>query len=251
MTERLSHELASLLAEEEGCLDRGEARDLLRARLARSISEALAQGERLRGGGEAGTIDRARIAAYLDGSMSRTEREAIAAMLADDPVARSDLASALLLLDGIEAKSEPAPAPAGLVARAAGILAPAQPIGPRTTAVRHAPVAIWWRRPAAWSGIAAVLLIAALTPAVVSMVQERNEASSLRDVKGGPTERGIVPSPAGKAKEQNPPSCDGSNERAVDRAAGTSDRPADPSASDDDPCRPKPAIEGDRKLERP
>jgi hypothetical protein len=83
------------------------------------------------------------------------------------------------------------------------------------------------------------------------MVQERNEAPGLRDVKGGPTERGVVPSPAGKAKDQNIPSCDGSNERSVDRAARTPDRPADPSATDDDPCRPKPAIEGDRKPERP
>src|SRR5262245_15226877 len=117
MTERLSHELVSLLAEGEGCSDRVGARDLLRARLARSIAEALAQGSRPGDGSDASMNDRARIAAYLDGALSRAEREAIAARLADDPVLRSDVASALLLLDGIEARPEAVPA--GLVARAA------------------------------------------------------------------------------------------------------------------------------------
>ena len=255
MTERLSHELAFLLAEDDGRLDRGEARDLLRARLARSVYEGLAQGPREHAGAEAGMIDHARVAAYLDCSVSRAEREAIAVELAGDPAVRSDMASAVLLLGGIEA--QPAAIPKGLLARAAGILAAAQPIGPSASAAWRVPIATWWRRPAAWSGLAAVLLVAALTPAIVSMVRERNEASSVR---GLPVERGVAPSPARKEKDIR--SCDdpgepakklsrrpGEAETSADRGARTADRPGEPSsaAPDDDPCRPKPAIEDDHK----
>jgi hypothetical protein len=246
MTERLSHELPSLLAEDEGCLDQVEARGLLRARLVRDMSEGLAQSPRAASGDEAGMLDHARIAAYLDGSLSRDERDAVAAKLADDPVLRSEVASALLLLDRLEAHAKTAPA--ALVARAVGILAAAQPIGPRAVAVRHAPVAIWWRRPAALSGLAAVLL-AALTPGVVSMVRDRNEAAGVRDVKGGSPDRGVVPLPAGKGGEPDTRSC----ERPVARGAKAPDRPDEPSsaAPDDDPCRPKPLVDDDLKPKRP
>jgi hypothetical protein len=258
MTERLSHELASLLAEDDGSLDRVEARDLLRARLARNISEGLAKGSPEHGGREA--VEYARVAAYLDCAVSPAERDAIAAKLADDPGFRSEVASAVLLLDGLEA--QPAAVPAELVARAVGILTAARPVGPRASVAWFAPIAIWSRRPAAWSGLAAVLLVAALTPAVVSMIRERHEASTLPDVKGVPASRGVVPSPAGKGKDKDTPSCDDSSGPAkdlhprsgeagtsVDRAAKAPDRSAQPpsAASDDDPCRPKPAGEDARK----
>ena len=250
MTERLSHELASLLAEDDGCLDRGEARGVLRARLARNISDGLAQGPGKHPGGEAGTIEPALIAAYLDCSVSRAERQAVVAKLAADPVLRSEVASAVLLLEGADAR--PAAVSVELVARAVAILAAAQPVGPRASAVWRAPIAIWSRRPAAWSGLAAVLVAAALTPAIVSMVRERTEAPGLRDVKGG-TDRGVTPLPAGKGKERDSRSCDPSVERSVDGAVKTPDRPDDPSsaAPDDDPCRPKPAVEDDHKSRRP
>ena len=255
MTERLSHELASLLAEDDGSLDRVEARGLLRARLARNISEGLAKGSREHGGREACTIEHARVAAYLDCAVSPAERDAIAVKLADDPGFRSEVASAVLLLDGLEAR--PAAVPAELVARAVGILAAARPVGPRAAVAWFAPIAIWSRRPAAWSGLAAVLLVAALTPAIVSMVREQHEASTLPDAKGVP--RGVVPLSAGKGKDIR--SCDDSSEPAkdlhprsgeagtsVDRAAKTPGSAQPPSAaSDDDPCRPKPAGEDARR----
>jgi hypothetical protein len=192
--------------------------------------------------------------------VSPAERDAISAKLADDPGFRSEVASAVLLLDGLEA--QPAAVPAELVARAVGILTAARPVGPRASVAWFAPIAIWSRRPAAWSGLAAVLLVAALTPAVVSMIRERHEASTLPDVKGVPASRGVVPSPAGKGKDKDTPSCDDSSGPAkdlhprsgeagtsVDRAAKAPDRSAQPpsAASDDDPCRPKPAGEDARK----
>jgi len=242
MTERLSHELASLLAEDAGRSDRVGARGLLRARLARNISEGLGQVPREHGVGEAGSIDPARVAAYLDCSVSRAERDAVAVKLAHDPVARSDVASAVRLLDALEAPAEAIPA--GLVARAVGILAKTRPIGPQAPAAGHAPIAIWWRHPAAWSAVAAVLLVAVLTPAVVSMVRERNQASTLPDAEGVPPSRGVVPSPAGKGKDTR--SCDDSREPAKDLHPERSAQP--PSADlDDDPCRPKPAGEDARK----
>jgi hypothetical protein len=259
MTERLSHELASLLAEDDDSLDRGEARGLLRARLAGNISEGLANGSGERGGREA--IEYARVAAYLDCAVSPAERDAIAAKLADDPGFRSEVASAVRLLDGLEAK--PAAVPAELVARAVGILTAARPVGPRASVAWFAPIAIWSRRPAAWSGLAAVLLVAALTPAVVSVVREQqHEAPTLPDAKSVPASRGVVPSPAGKGQDKDIRSCDDSGGPAkdlrprsgeagtsVDRAAKTPGRSAQPpsAASDDDPCRPKPAGEDARK----
>jgi hypothetical protein len=249
MTERLSHELVSLLAEDDGGLERVEARGLLRARLAQNIAEGLGQeAPSERGGDEAGAIDCGRVAAYLDCSLSRAERDAVAVQLANDPVVRSEVVSAVLLLDGLEART--AAVPAEVIARAVGILAPARPVAPLASSLRHAPLAIWWRGPAAWSGIAAILLVAALTPAVVSMV--RDGQPSLRDVKGAPVDRGVVPSPTRKVKEPDTRLCDDPSDpvrkpprRSVEPGM-SGDRPADPSSAvpDDDPCPPKPATKG-------
>src|SRR5262249_10921188 len=125
MTERLSNELASLLAEDDGPSDRGEGRGLLCARLARDMSEGLEQGACMHGEGEEGAIDRARIAAYLDCALSQAERDSVAVKLASDPAMRSELASALLLLHGLDERT--AALPAGLLARATGIFKAAQP----------------------------------------------------------------------------------------------------------------------------
>jgi hypothetical protein len=236
MTERLSHELAALLAEDAGRSDRVGARGLLRARLARSISEGLEQAPEP-GVGEAGTIDPARVAAYLDCSVSRAERDAVAAKLAQDPVVRSDVTSAVRLLGTLEAPPEAIPA--GLVARAVGILAMTQ-----APAAGRAPIAIWWRRPATWSAVAAVLLVAVLAPAVVSMVRDRDQASTLPDAKGASPSRGVVPSSADKGKDAR--SCDDAREPAKELRPERSAQPP-PATMDDDPCRPPPAGEDARK----
>jgi len=185
MTERLSNELASLLAEDDGRSDSDEGRDLLRARLARDMSEGLEQDARAQGEREETAIDRARIAAYLDCALSRAERDQVAAELAGDPVARSDLASTLLLLGDLEGRT--AAIPAGLLVRASGILHPSRP---QASAVRSMPLPVWSRRRVAWPALAAILLVAALTPAVVSIVREWNAA-----VQDTPTIRGLVPVP--------------------------------------------------------
>ena len=118
MIERLSHEPASALAEDDGRSDRLQTLEVLRAQLSRTISEGLGQGSVA---GQWGEIDNAQIAAFLDGSLSRAEWDAVATRLANDPVARAELAAAAALLDEIQA--QPATAPAGLMARAAGVLA--------------------------------------------------------------------------------------------------------------------------------
>jgi hypothetical protein len=91
MTERLSREIARLLAEDDARADRSEARRLLRARLAVSISEGL--GRDRDGEAGTGTGDCARMAAFLDRAVSPAERDAIVASLADDAVMRSELAA--------------------------------------------------------------------------------------------------------------------------------------------------------------
>jgi hypothetical protein len=89
MTERLRHEIALLLAEDDARADRSEARSLLRARLAVSIAEGLGRDR----DGEAGTGDCARMATFLDRAVSPAERDAIVGSLADDAVTRSELAA--------------------------------------------------------------------------------------------------------------------------------------------------------------
>src|SRR5882724_11765253 len=114
MIERLSHEPASVRAEDDDRPDRLQAHELLRAQLLRTISEGLAQGSLA--AGQWDEIDNAQIAAFLDGSLSRAEWDAIATRLANDPMARAELAAAAELLDEIHAS--PVTAPANLVARA-------------------------------------------------------------------------------------------------------------------------------------
>jgi len=103
MIEGLRHELQSLLADGEDGRDRVEARSLLRACLARNISEGLAQAAREHERREAVPVALAHIAAYLDCSLSQDEWQAVVAKLADDPAVRADVASAVRLLDDLEA----------------------------------------------------------------------------------------------------------------------------------------------------
>ena len=152
MIERLSHEPASALAEDDGRSDRLQTFEVLRAQLSRTISEGLGQGSVA---GEWGEIDNAQIAAFLDCSLSRAEWDAVATRLANDPVARAELAAAAALLDEIQA--QPATAPAGLMERAAGVLARSEQNHQRVSAAAVTPVARY-RRSIAWSGFALAVL---------------------------------------------------------------------------------------------
>lgn len=253
MTERVSHELASLLAEGDGRPDRSEWRALVRARLAGSVSEGLGGSPPVQGEADSGA-ELARMAAFLDGAAPQAERDAFAARLADDHVVRSDVASAATLLDDIATK--PATVPPGLVARAVGEFA-AEPTQ-RSSVLASALAALRAQRPAMWPALAAVVLVVAVVP-VVSLVWNRGETP---DVKGAPVDRGIVAVPAGTAKdadkakdkkEKDVRSCDdvnrpaGGADQPADGAAetakvtGKADRSAEPSAADEDPCRPKSA----------
>jgi hypothetical protein len=261
MTERVSHELASLLAEGDGRPDRSEWHALVRARLAGSVCEGLSGVPPVQGEPDTGA-ELARIAAFLDGAAPQSEREAFAARLADDHAVRSDVASAAALLDDIVA--EPATVPPGLVARAVGEFA-AEPTAQRSSVLASALAALRLQRPM-WPALAAVVLVVAALP-VVSLVWNRGETP---DVKGAPVDRGIVAAPAGTAKdagkakdkkEKDVRSCDDVNQPAggadqpPDRAAETAkvtgkpDRPGDSSAADEDPCRPKSADRDKQKRE--
>src|SRR5262245_24567352 len=131
MIEGLRHELQSLLADGEDGRDRVEARSLLRACLARNISEGLAHAAREHERSEAVPVALAHIAAYLDCSLSQDEWQAVVAKLADDPAVRADVASAVRLLDDLEAP--PLVPPKNLLARAVDAL-PAPQAGRRPTA---------------------------------------------------------------------------------------------------------------------
>src|SRR6185436_1948256 len=163
MIERLSHEPASERAEDDGRSDRQQTLELLRAQLSRTISEGLGQGSVA---GQWGEIDNAQIAAFLDGSLSQAEWDAVATRLANDPVARAELAAAAALLDEIQA--QPATAPAGLIGRAAGVLAASEQNHQQVSAVAATPVTRY-RRSMAWSGMALAVLAVIAVPTVWKM----------------------------------------------------------------------------------
>ena len=140
MIERLSHEPAPGPAEDDGRSDRLQTLELLRAQLSRTISEGLGQGSVA---GQWGEIDNAQIAAFLDGSLPRAEWDAVAARLANDPVARAELAAAAALLDEIQA--QPATVPAGLMERAAGVLAASEQNHQRVSAAAVSRAFAWER----------------------------------------------------------------------------------------------------------
>jgi hypothetical protein len=258
MIERLSHEPASERAEDDGRSDRLQALELLRAQLSRTISEGLGQGSVA---GQWGEIDNAQIAAFLDGSLSGAERDAVATRLANDPVARAELAAAAALQDEIQA--QPATAPAGLIGQAAGLLAALEQSRPRVSAMAVTPVA-WYRRSIAWSGFALAVLAVIAVPTVLKMVGDGGTIAVKPDDAGDTISRTIVVTPSSPAKKKDAQSCLdangqarkstpddlGNDRRTEKRATGQgAERPGEASTENNDPCGPKPAEAG--KHERP
>jgi hypothetical protein len=254
MIERLSHEPASAPAEDDGRSDRLQTLELLRAQLSRTISEGL---EPSSVAGQWGEIDNAQIAAFLDGSLSRAEWDAVATRLANDPVARAELAAAVALLDEIQA--QPATAPAGLMGRAAGVLAASEQNRPRVSAVAVTPVARY-RRSIAWSGFALAVLAVIAVPTVLKMVGDGATIAVKQDDASDTISRTIVVTPSGPAKKKDAQSCMDANEQArkstpdnmgnATRPTGEgAERRGDAPTENNDPCRPKPAGAG--KPERP
>jgi hypothetical protein len=258
MIERLSHEPASALDEDDGRSDRLQTLEVLRAQLSRTISEGLGQGSVA---GQWGEIDNAQIAAFLDGSLPRAEWDAVAARLASDPVARAELAAAAALLDEIQA--QPATAPAGLMERAAGVLAASEQNHQRVSAVVVTPVA-WYRRSMAWSGFALAVLAVIAVPTVLKMVGDGAAVSVKQDDASDTISRTIVVTPSSPAKKKDAQSCMDANEQARkstpdnignDRrpvarpTAEGAERRGEAPTENNDPCGPKPA--GTGKQERP
>jgi len=243
MIERLSHEPAPEPAEDDGRSDRQQTLELLRAQLSRTISEGLGQGSVA---GQWGEIDNAQIAAFLDGSLSRAEWDAVATRLANDPVARAELAAAVALLDEIQA--QPATVPAGLMERAAGVLAASEQNRPRVSAVAVTPVA-WYRRSMAWSGFALAVLAVIAVPTVLKMA---GDGVTIAVKPDDTISRTIVVTPSSPTKKKDAQSCIDANEQAgKPRATGeVAERPGDTHTENNDPCGPKkPAAAG--TLERP
>jgi hypothetical protein len=253
MIERLSQEPASVPAEDDDRSDRLQTYELLRAQLSRTISEGLGQGSLA--AGQWGEIDNAQIAAFLDCSLSQAEWDAVAARLANDPVARAELTSAAALLDEIRAR--PATAPAGLMVRAAGVLAASEQSRSQVSAMAVGPVARY-RRSIAWSGFALAALAVIAIPTVVKLVGDGATIAVKQDA-GDAIGRGIVATPSDPTKKKDARSCLDANEQArkstpgsmaSDRGPGVAEHPGKSAPSDDnDPCGPGPA--GDRKQERP
>ena len=243
MIERLSHEPAPEPAEDDGRSDRQQTLELLRAQLSRTISEGLGQGSVA---GQWDEIDNAQIAAFLDGSLSRAEWDAVASRLANDPVARAELAAAVALLDEIQA--QPATVPAGLMERAAGVLAASEQNRPRVSAVAVTPVA-WYRRSMAWSGFALAVLAVIAVPTVLKMA---GDGVTIAVKPDDTISRTIVVTPSSPTKKKDAQSCIDANEQAgKPRATGeVAERPGDTRTENNDPCGPKkPAAAG--TLERP
>jgi hypothetical protein len=240
MIERLRHEPASALAEDDGRSDRLQALEMLRAQLSRSISEGLGQGSVA---GQWGEIDNVQIAAFLDGSLSRAEWDAVATRLADDPVARAELAAAVALLDEIQA--QPATAPASLIERAAGVLAASEPNHPRVSATAVTPVA-QYRRSMAWSGVALAVLAVIAVPTVLKMAGEGAAIAVKPGDAGDTLSRTIVVTPSGPARKKDDPSCLDANEQARKPTPGSigAERPGEAPGKYNDPCAPKPAGAG-------
>ena len=254
MIERLSQEPAAVSAEDDGRSDRLHALALLRAQLSRTISEGLEQGSVA---GQWGEIDNAQIAAFLDGSLSRAEWDAVATRLANDPVARAELAAAAALLDEIQA--QPATVPAGLMGRATAVLAASGQNHQRVSPVAAAPVA-WYRRSMAWSGFALAALAVIAVPTVLKMGGDGAAIPVKQDDAGDTISRTIVVTPSSPARKKDAQSCMDANEQArkstpdnmgnATRPTGEgAERRGDAPTENNDPCRPKPAGAG--KPERP
>ena len=245
MIERLSHEPASALDEDDGRSDRLQTLEVLRAQLSRTISEGLGQGSVA---GQWGEIDNAQIAAFLDGSLSQAEWDAVATRLANDPVARAELAAAAALLDEIQA--QPATAPAGLIGRAAGVLAASEQSHQQVSAAAVTPVARY-RSSIAWSGFALAVLAVIAVPTVLKMVGDGATIAVKPDEAGDTISRTIVVIPSSPTKKKDAQSCIDTNAQARKSTPDNigAERPGEAPSKNNDPCGPKPSGAG--KPERP
>lgn len=264
MAERLCREITLLLAEHDDRPDDPTGvRDLVRARLAISLSEGLGREADVLRDGEAGVDDRARLAAFFDDRLPGPERDAIVAARLNDPSCRADLSSAAALLDSIEA--EPVTLPAGLLARAVDTFAPATPSHRARAAVQRHPFAAWLvGRPVFWPSLATLVVIVALTPAVLPVLWDKGDAPA-PSTTGPAIGRGVAPLPeAGKrsptdrsTSEPNARSCDHSGDpaqagqRSGEAKSGRENAPVQsPDATSEDPCLPKPPT-GDGQATKP
>lgn len=263
MAERLCREITLLLAEHDDRPDDPTGvRDLVRARLAISLSEGLGREADVPRDGEAGVDDRARLAAFFDDRLPGPERDAIVAARANDPTCRADLSSAAALLDSIEA--EPVTLPAGLLARAVDTFAPAQPSRRARAAVQRHPFVSWLGRPVFWPSLATLVVIVALTPAVLPVLWDKPDAPE-PGATGPAIGRGVAPLPeAGRrsppdrsTSEPNARSCDHSGDpaqagqRSGEAKTGREISPVQsPDATSDDSCPPKPPT-GDGQATKP
>jgi hypothetical protein len=243
MAERLSQEITQLLAELNGDgRSQGGMDALVRARLTADIAEGLAGNPRA---GAAGAGDRMRLAALLDHGLPPAETDAMLAALAQDPVGRAELSSAAELVDAANGASQTLPP--RLLARAVETFGGVSPHG-------RPAVAPWPSARPGWTsshrmlGLAAVLLVAVVTPVVLLVIGDRS------DLNNGPTDRGLSDSGTGKkavpAQKPATPATSCDDKAAVQPGeAGKPERSEATSAPADDPCRPKPPAPDSRAIE--
>jgi hypothetical protein len=265
MAEHLCQEVAHFLAEGDGRADGQPVSGLARARLAVSLAEGLERGDAAPRDRATIADDPGRLAAFLDHGLPSSERTAVVTALAHDAVRRAEASSAVAFLNGIEDAC--APMPAGLIARAV------ETFGNQASAEKGATTAgrgQWSRSRPSWRlllpSFAALMLVAVLTPVVLSLIWDEHSASVPDD--DSPIKRSIAP-PPGTAKrmprdsstgELAAPSCESAApgdqpdaRKAFPQATGPADgaprRPREPmvgrssGAPAGNPCQPKPSAE--------
>lgn len=239
MADRLSQEIAQLLAEPEGD---GRTDALVRARLTADIAEGLDGSPR---DGAAGAGDRMRLAALLDHGLPPAERDAMLAALMLDSVGRAELSSAAELVDGVNGTSQTLPP--RLLVHAVETFGGAPPRG-RPAAAPWPSGRSGWTSSPRMLGLAAVLLVAVVTPVVLLVIGDRSSLNS------GPTDRGLSYVVTGKkaVPAQKPAtSCDDKPAAVQPGEAGKPEHPDSTSAPAGDPCRPKPPAPDSRATEPP
>ncbi|WKA31150.1 anti-sigma factor [Bradyrhizobium roseum] len=229
MIERLSQESASVPDEDDGRSARRQMLELLRAHLSQAVSEGL---EPSSVSAQWSEIDNAQIAAFLDGSLPRAEWDAVVARLVNDPASRAELSAAVALLDDIQA--QPATVPAGLMGRAASMLAEPAQDRPSVSAATIAP-ASWYRRTLVWPGFALAILVVTAVPTVWNVVGGRTTAVE-QGGSGDTFGRGIAVAPPSPTRKKDAQSCVDANDTPTPGA----ERRSETSAENDDRCRPKP-----------
>jgi hypothetical protein len=277
MAERLCQEVAQFLADHDDRTDDQPGAGFARARVAVSLAEGL---DAEVGGGPrdraTAADDPGRLAAFLDLGLPQSERNAVVAALADDATRRAEASSAAAFLDGIDRACPPLPA--GLVERAVeafgATLQQGRPVG------RGEWSRSWLPPRVLLPSFVALVLVAVLTPVVLSLIWDGRDAS-VGDTRSGPIERSLFPPPdTGKRTPADRSTADpaarscepAANAAQSDRPAGNThkagteatepaggemkkpeERGAAQSAgtSAEDPCRPGLSVEGGRASTRP